>query len=484
MYNISALNNIKTYNIDNRSQSLQASAAQNTAATSPVCAAATDAAQTYIYAQPLKPSNHSYQSFKANQIRTTLTGKDEHQKYNDVAAVLDKKSRKDLNNLLKNGKLLSSNSNDNTTTLDNLYNIITKPGILGIDRQKIAADVIERISNPAVITQKFGDVPLNMQSDIINKEKSDGKNISAMDLDVKSSTCPAASIEFNLAHKMPAEFARMAEALTSPAMSVTKKIDVNGLSQGLMNTIWMLNEFGTEHKMQDWNTLVVNLKPDKNAIIRARIQNDYKDKDERSVVDVLMQSTFMNVGAQNTYDTLIDRRVPKYNDDDSGLIDIEKNFAEELATGKGKVCVTYQKIDDNGKLAGYECEQQETLAHIQNTLDGGDNVIIGYTYCDADNNVIGGHEITIIGIETDKKGNKYFVCNDTDDGISDYIKYPVSDLLPKIHHAGIPKSVLVGNVEFIEGWKELMAFYRETKQQQEVQNAIKNNRLTVLNQAA
>ena len=423
-------------------------------------------------------------NFGSYQIRTSLSGRDEHQKFNEISAILDKRVKKELNELLKKGKLLSTNSNDRSTTLDNLYKIATTPRASGLDAKNIIEDVIKTINKPYIITQKFGDIPAALQADIINEEKRQGKNITAHDLDVKSSTCPAASIEFDIAHRMPAEFARMAEGLTSENICVTKNINVDDLSQGLMNTIWMLNEFGTEHKMENWKTLKVNLKPDKNAIIRARIQNKYKDKDERSVIDVLMQSTFMNIGAQNTYDSLIDRRIPKYNDDDSGLIDIEKNFAEELATGKGKVCVTYQKIDDNGKLIGYECEQNETLEHIENTIKGGDNVIIGYTYCDSDNNVIGGHEITITGIEKDKKGNKYFVCNDTDDGVSEPITYPVAELLPKIHHAGIPKSVLIDNVEFVEAWKELMQVYKDTKSQQEVQNALQNNRLNVITPAA
>lgn len=417
-------------------------------------------------------------------VRTSITGKAEHEKYNTVLASLDKKSKKELQELLKSGKLLDTSANDKTTTLDNLYNIATKPRISGLDKKVILQDVISTIHHPFGITQKFGDIPLNMQNEIINQEKTQGKDISAMDLDVKSSTCPAASIEFNLAHKMPSEFARMAEGLSSEKMSIEKTINIDDLSQGLTDTIWMLNEFGTEHKLENWKTLKVILRPDRNAIVRARVQNTYKDKGERSVVDVLMQSTFMNVGAQNTYDSIIDRRIPKYNDDDSGLIDIEKNFAEELATGKGKVCVTYQRIDDNGKLAGYECEQEETLSHIQNTLKGGDNVIIGYTYCDDENNVIGGHEITIIGIETDKKGKKYFVCNDTDDGIYESIKYPVEELLPKIHHAGIPRAVLVDNVEFVEGWKELLQLYKDMKMQNELQNATTGNKLTVLSQAA
>lgn len=474
MNGISALNSSNSkYNLQ-----IQQSAAQNieskinkTAVSNPVY---TNSSYNAAYTRP---------AFGSYQVRTSLSGRDEHQKYNEISAIIDKKTRKDLHELLKNGKLLNNSSNDRSTTLDNIYKIITSPRAEGLDKKNLAEDVIQTIKHPFNITQKFGDIPSQFQNDIIVEEKNQGKNITAMDLDVKSSTCPAASIEFNLAHKMPAEFARIAEGLTSEKISVIKKINVADLSQGLMDTIWMLNEFNTEHRMENWQTLTVNLKPDQNAIIRARIQNNFKDKDERSSIDVLMQSTFMNIGAQNTYDSLIDRRVPKYNDDDSGLIDIEKNFAEELATGKGKVCVTYQKIDDNGRLVGYECEQDETLAHIQNTLNQGDNVIIGYTYCDADNNVIGGHEITIIGIETDKKGNKYFICNDTDDGVSDAIKYPVAELLPKIHHAGIPKSVLVDNVEFVEGWKELMQVYKETKTNQQVQSAV-NNKLTVLNQAA
>ena len=436
-----------------------------------------------IYASSFR-GDFANTSFKSGlSTRTSLVGNDEHKKYNEIFQNLDKQLKKDLQYLLKTGKLLDNTANDGSTTLDNLYKIATQDRIIGFDKNKILGEVITKIKNPFSITQKFGDIPISYHNEIIEEEKKQGKLISSADLDVKSSTCPAASIEFNLAHKMPSEFARMAAGLTSEQMCVEKIINVKDLSQGLTDTIWMLNEFGTEHKLLDWNTLKVNLKPDRNAIIRARIQNTHQDYDERSAIDVLMQSTFMNIGAQNTYDSLIDKRVPKYNEDDSGLIDIEKNFAEELATGKGKVCVTYQKLDETGKLVGYECEQHETLTHIQNTLNGGDNVIIGYTFCDEYNNVVGGHEITIIGIETDKKGNKYFVCNDTDDGVSESIKYPVSELLPRIHHAGIPKSVLVGNVEFVEGWRELMDIYKNSKVQYELQNSL-NNKLTVLNQAA
>lgn len=411
-------------------------------------------------------------SFSANSVRTTLNSNEEKNKYNTVVAQLDKKMKKNLNELLKTGKLLNANSNDQSTVLDNLYKISQNPRVQGLNNQKILSEVITKIHYPYSITQRFGDIPQKIKGGVL-KEGNNGAKIPATekDLQVHSSTCPAASIEFNLAHKMPAEFARMAENLTSPEMSVTKKIKMSELSNNPIDIIWMLNEFEIPHKMENWNDLTVELKPDRNAIIRARVQNTYQDKGERSPLDVLMQSTFMNVGAQNTYNTLNDKRVPKYNEDNGGLTDIEKNFAEEMATGKGRVCVTYQKIEytedpdnQNGKLVGYECKPEETLQHISDTLKGGDNVIIGYIYTDTKKNVIGGHEITITGIEAGKNGKQYFVCNDTDDGVDAPIKYAVDEFLPKIHHAGIPIKVLQGKVEFIEGWKELMAYYKESKE--------------------
>jgi len=488
VYKINSLNNFYNY------KQLQPTQTNNVSA---INCAQTISATNPIHTQYSTPiSAQTAINFKSLTTRTALTTKEETKKFNEISSLIDKSLKKDLQALLKTGKLLNNNSNDKSTTLDNLYKIATTTRLEGLDKKKLVEDVIQTLKNPFKITQKFGDIPVNLQNEILTNERNNGKNISAIDLDVKSSTCPAASIEFNLAHKMPAEFTRMAENLTSTSYSVTKTINVNDLSQSFLNTLWMLNEFGTEHKLIDKNTINVKLKPDRNAIIRARVQNTYQKPDERSPIDVLMQSTFMNIGAQNTYNALTDKRTPKYNEDDSGLIDIEKNFAEELATGKGKVCVTYQKIDDNGRLVGYECEQQETLSHIRNTLNQGDNVIIGYTYCDNNNNVIGGHEITIIGIEKDKKGNEYFVCNDTDDEVSDRITYPVSELLPKIHHAGIPKSVLTGNVEFVEGWRELMEIYKKTKEEQKLQLAQQmqfmpiyqqyptSQPLTVLNQAA
>ena len=191
-------------------------------------AAAISSAQAYSATNPIqtlsanKISAQNAINFKSMTVRTSLSTREETKKYNEISRLIDKNLKKDLQTLLKTGKLLSNDSNDKSTTLDNLYKMATTTRLEGLDKKKLVEDVIQTIKNPFRITQKFGDIPVNLQNEIITNERNNGKNISAMDLDVKSSTCPAASIEFNLAHKMPSEFARMAEGLSSKEISVNK----------------------------------------------------------------------------------------------------------------------------------------------------------------------------------------------------------------------------------------------------------------------
>ena len=110
----------------------------------------------------------------------------------------------------------------------------------------------------------------------------------------------------------------------------------------------------------------------------------------------------------------------------------------------------YQNIDENGYLVGYNAEPNEVKQHIINSLNLGQNVIIGYTHLDENNQVNGGHEITIIGYEEDTKGKGYFICNDTDDGIDEPIKVSADELIPLIHHAGISQEALSENDFFGE----------------------------------
>lgn len=436
----------------------------------------------------LSAINSTKLSFGANSqvsINTTLRTAEEQKKFAEVASQLNSANRSKLNTLLKNGKLLSNDSNDKSTTLDNLHKILSTPRAAGLDTKTILADVINAIDNPYSITQKFGDIPtpianeiLNNQSRYATREQSPSNYLTALKengvlpklqpitkdlLNVVSSSCVAASIQFSLAHKNPAEYVRFAEGLTSQHGSVTKNIKLTDIAPGAVDAMWLLEQFKVPHKQLSWEKVEVLLKPDKNALLRAQIQSSprYRDNGERSPIDVLMQSTFMNIGSQHTYNSITDIRTGSFNPDNRGLTELEKNLAEVIVEGKNKISVTYQMLDETGKIVGYECPHETTLKHIKEALNMGDNVIVGYTHTDSNNRVVNGHEITIVGIEKDKYGNEVFICNDTDDFKNTPVKYDVKYLLPKIHHAGLPQAALKEDVQIVEGWVDVLNQYKQ-----------------------
>ena len=205
-------------------------------------------------------------------------------------------------------------------------------------------------------------------------------------------------------------------------------------------------------RSKDFKTAKVTLTPDKNAIIREQIQETHQDKLERSPIDVLMQSTFMNIGSQQSYNTLNDKRGGKFSNEDRGLIDFEKTFLESVVEDKNITSVTYQKVDENQRIVGYETDYNSVKEQLLETLNSGHNIIIGYTMTDENNYIKGGHEITIIGAKTDNNGELSFICNDTDDDNPNPIEYPASYIIPKIHHAGIPTDIAEKNMQQTDNW--------------------------------
>lgn len=423
-------------------------------------------------------------SFAAAQpplaLRTTLTSKEEKEKYSALLNNLSKSDRKNLEVILKNGRLLSTKSNDKSSTLDNLYKIITTPRADGLDASMVLKETVATLADPFVITQQFGDIPQKdvkkvleigkqnaASASLLNKAQPDTAQnapLSEQAIDVKhSGSCVAASIEFNLATEMPAEFARFAEGLSSKKLSVEKNIGVKNLANNALDAVWLLNAFEVPYKMENFDSAKLTLAPDKNAIVRAQIQNSNKDPLERSLVDVLMQSTFMNVGSQQSYNSLTDTRSGKFNSNDKGLIEFEKTFTESVVEDKNKISVTYQIVDDNAKLTGYETDFKTMKKQITDSLAMGENVIIGYTQTDENNTIINGHEITIVGAKEGKDGKLIFTCNDTDDDNPKSIEYTEDYLLPKIHHAGLPQKVVEQDVQVVDSWRDGLNAYKNAK---------------------
>lgn len=414
-------------------------------------------------------------------IRTELTSQEEVNKYSALVQNLDSRGKKEMNMLLKSGRLLNNESNDKSTTLDNLYKIISTPRVNGLTPQKILQETVNAVANPFTITQKFGNVPEQYLKEIPKvaqaNPKATGSVINEKSINVNdSNACVSASIEFNLAMKSPAEFARFTEGLTSPKIAVEKTIDLKNLTDNTLDSVWLLNNFEIPYEIHDFNKAKLTLAPDKNAIIRAQIQNNDKDPGERSLVDVLMQSTFMNVASQQSYDSLTDIRGGKFNEDNRGIIEFEKTFTESIVQNKNKISVTYQILDENQKLTGYTTDFDTMKKHILDSIGIGQNVIIGYiTYAKngdlknpdpskkPNDEIPMGHEITIIGAVKDKNGGLIFLCNDTDDDNPNPIAYPADYILPKIHHAGLPQEVVAKDVKFEESWKDGLRAYKESK---------------------
>ena len=400
--------------------------------------------------------------FKGNvgeiSFRSSLSTKEEKAEYKYLTKHLDKEGRKMLENLLKTGVLLKNDSNDKSTTLENLYKLATTPRAEGMDADLLLKHTVTAIYNPHTITQHFGDVPDEYKPEIIAKITNNTKNLidrkmADIELDeLYSGCCVAASEEFNLASKKPAEFARFAEGLTSPKKSVEKEIRLDSLSDKTLDAVWLLNAFQIPFKAKDFDTATITLAPDENAYIREHIQERYQDGLERSPIDVLMQSTFMNVGSQQTYNTLNDRRGGKFSNEDRGLIDFEKTFMESVVEDKNITSVTYQKVDENQNVIGYEADYNTVKNQLLETLATGKNIIIGYTMLDSNGHIEGGHEITLIGTRTDKNGELIFICNDTDDDDPHPIECPAAKLIPTIHHAGIPTEIAEKTMQQTENW--------------------------------
>ena len=379
----------------------------------------------------------------------------------ELSNELDLKYRKKLEFALKSGLLLKNNSNDRSSVLDNLHKIITEERDPGLDKINILQECLDILANPYVITQTCEDIPAQYKRQVIGlmtNLSENPKEIAEAKWELENmhtGTCPAASIEFDLATKHTAEFFRMVEGLTSPKNEVVKTIKMDSLSDKSSEAIWLLTKFKTPHQMNDFNTATVLLKPDEHAIIRARIQNHHKDPGERSIIDVLMQSTLMQLGSQQTYNSLNDKRAPNaWTQEDGGLIDFEKTYVESVVEDKNTTSVTYQIVDENGRLKGYEKDFGTIKKELLDTLKMGHNIIIGYTWPDPENdNKLAGHEITIVGYKTNSNGEGVFICQDSDDDIAAPIEMSEKFLLPKIHHAGLPDEIASRDFKYEDSWK-------------------------------
>ena len=405
---------------------------------------------------------------KPTQISTTLQKEDE-QKYLYLLNLLkgvpqsenspDLTPSKQMELLLKNGKLLSKSNHDNSSTLDNLYSIATTERACNLDKINLITSTLDILCNPRYVTQTFGDIPEEIQNEILeNLPKDDEIKKDPQTMNVYTSgTCAAASIEVTMADKYPAEFSRWVSKLSSKDKSLELNVKLKSISKNPFEALDILNILQANKTKTSLDKVKVKVDLDEYAYTRAYTQEKHWNKGERNIADVLIQSAIMRLGSQRTYNTLTDTR--KNNSNPQGLIEVEKTFVESLVKNKEITSLIYHQIDDDQNLIGYNCSLDKISKHITDTIDSGDNVILGYVLTNETagitsnpqynpqingpkNRVINGHEITIVDYYKDEKNELVFICVDTDDDSPELVQYGANWLLPKIHHAGYPAYIV------------------------------------------
>lgn len=366
-----------------------------------------------------------------------------------------------LEYLLKTGKLLAKSNHDNSSTLDNLYLIATTKRAEGLNSTSLITSTLDLLCNPRYVTQTFGDIPDDIKLQVLNKLPNENPvkhNPEAMNV-TTSGTCAAASIEVNMADKYPAEFARWVNGLSSENSNVILDVNLKSICKNPLEALEIIKLLQANKLKGDLGHVKIKVDLDSGALVRAYTQTKHWDKGERSVVDVLIQSAIMKLGSQNTYDSLTDIRAGEFNSNPQGLIELEKTFVESLIKNKEITSLVYHQIDDDQNLVGYNCTLDKIAKHITDTIDSGDDVILGYILTNetagvtshkgynpktdgAPNKVINGHEISVIDYYKDENGKIVFICIDTDDDSPDLVQYSADWLLPKIHHAGYPAKLV------------------------------------------
>ena len=369
----------------------------------------------------------------------------EQEKYDKILSSLPAKSVLEFENLRKRGVLTNKKSNDESSTLDNLYKILTTERAGGLDNTALLAETIGHLNNPYLISQKSDNSITNYLEAVFSPKTPFYEK-------ENSSTCTAACIEFDLANQEPAEFARFVEGLTSPKLEVEKTIDLDNLADKTLDAIWLLNIFEIPYEESDFNTIKITLKPDDMALLKVSLDKKRTNlSKQRNTVDTLMQSTFMNVGSQQSYNSLTDRRDGNFNVGERGLIEYEKTFVESVVRNKNIISVNYQKINNKGEIAGYEADFETIKQQLLDTLARKENIIAGLTN-KTKSGKLKGHEIVISDSRTDRHGKTEFLCYNSDMEKTSPVVYGEEYLLPRIHHAGIPKEVVLKTMGFKEGW--------------------------------
>ncbi|MBY0405275.1 MAG: hypothetical protein K2X66_15355, partial [Cyanobacteria bacterium] len=188
------------------------------------------------------------------------------------------------------------------------------------------------------------------------------------------------------------------------------------------------------------------------------------DPDKQKLMEILQsskspaktQKAFLEAFNEISYKLTTNERTQVHNAlqaQSKGLTEMEKTLLETIIKDNGGVSsITYQVVSGKAKpnpgeesssyLYGYTRSFEQTTADMIESLKMGEFVIIGITDTDSSGTIVGGHEITLTGAFVDKKdGEIKFEVVDSDDDIPTPVIRSARELIPRIHHAGMPNQL-------------------------------------------
>lgn len=383
--------------------------------------------------------------------------------YDVIRKALDGKAKRQFDDLLKEGVLTATDTDNRHSTLYQLYSMLTTPRSPGYDAPTLVRETVEILHQPYAITQRFEPLSENATQQLLQLYNAPSgkwvpgqsvKPLTPEALNVtNSATCVSSSVMYYMADKKPGELARHLNELTSPMNAFHEKVKLSELSpDNPQQAFEMLKERQVPYYISGPDEVTVKIENPPAGIIRAMDSQDMPTGGQyRNAIQAAYQSALTYL-ATRSYDPATDYRDSDVPGERSvGLTEDEKSFMESIIKDNGGTqSITYQVV--NGKanpapgeegspyLYGYFRSFQQMTSDILASLKMGEPVIIGITNPEEDGNIgNGGHEITITGATLDQKtGELKFIVADSDDGVPTLVVRSARELIPRIHHAGFP----------------------------------------------
>lgn len=380
----------------------------------------------------------------------------------DVAKNISHRGRQNLMSLISNGKLFDTNAEDNRSTLAHLYDIMTVPRATGLQGKTVLEETIKLLANPVGISQRFAPLLPQYEQALIQYYNSGrgpklAKAVGPEDIFPHSATCVAASVMHTMFSRQPSEAVRHIAELTSPRRYFTERATINDISpDNPQQAAQKLAQYGIKNATPvSPNTYQVNVKMSDQNLLRTLSQQSNKQPDTQSVIESAYQLALMEL-ADPSFDAGLATLVKPDGtlDQDPGIVADRKTLMESIVKDTGPVSqidyqVTAADKSNEPYLMGYLRQFEKTAEDLVKSVNSGNNVIIGIVETDNNSQNKGRlsmkHEVTVVDYHylnnQPSLNNLVFKIVDSDDSNDKAVYRRALELLPQIHHAGLPQSV-------------------------------------------